>query len=184
MIRRSITEDIESSSELGKADKRFFISSPGEKMKFRRCGKSFRWLEDSGLTIAVHHAELSPYLRERQRGLFGIYPFDVGFLSASGSSDSFGELTENAVAEELVSHGIRPFCYCDRKNGELDFVIAPDDSILPVVVRAGKNYHRHCALKKVMSNEEYGVREAVVFSDDNVKVKGNIVCLPCICLHS
>ena len=75
-------------------------------------------------------------------------------------------------------HGIRPFCYTDKKNGELDFVITVDDAILPVIVSVGKDYHRHSALKKVMADGEYGLKKAVVLSGGNVKVKGNVVYLP------
>ena len=165
-------------SELGKADKRFFISSLGRDMKSGRCGKSFGWLENSGLTIPVHHAVINPYLRKKKHGLFKLFPCDVGLLYASGASDAYGELTENAVVEELVYHGIRPFCYTDKKNGELDFVITVDDAILPVIVSVGKDYHRHSALKKVMADGEYGLKKAVVLSGGNVKVKGNVVYLP------
>lgn len=96
-----------------------------------------------------------------------------------GDSDiNFGSVYENAVTQELVAHGIVPFYYNSKKRGELDFVIELDGKVLPVEVKSGKDYESHRALSNIMDCGEYDLPEAVVFSNDNLKVSGKIIYAP------
>ena len=49
---------------------------------------------------------------------------------------------------------------------------------LPIEVKSGKDYEKHSALDNVMAVEEYGIREAYVFTNDNVKVDGRLTYYP------
>ncbi len=91
---------------------------------------------------------------------------------------NFGSIYENAVAQELVAHGITPYYYNNKKRGELDFVIELDGKILPIEVKSGKDYEVHRALSNIMDCEEYELPEAVVFNNDNLHVIDNIVYAP------
>ncbi len=91
---------------------------------------------------------------------------------------NFGSIYENAVAQELVAHGITPYYYNNKKRGELDFVIELDGKILPFEVKSGKDYEVHRALSNIMDCEEYELPEAVVFNNDNLHVIDNIVYAP------
>ena len=45
-------------------------------------------------------------------------------------------------------------------------------------VQSTKSYEKHSALDNVMSIEEYNIREAYVFTNDNIKVRGKLIYLP------
>lgn len=85
---------------------------------------------------------------------------------------------ENVVAQELHAHGYKLYYYNSKKMGELDFVIEHDGQVLPIEVKSGKAYEKHSALDNVLAVKEYGIREAVVFSNDNVITKGRITYYP------
>lgn len=91
---------------------------------------------------------------------------------------NYGCIYENAVAEELCSNGLNLYYFNSKKQGEIDFVVRINDSILPIEVKSGKDYHRHNALRNVMENEAYDFKKAVVLTNDNVRVVGKIVYLP------
>ena len=50
--------------------------------------------------------------------------------------------------------------------------------VLPIEVKSGKDYTRHRALDHVLQNEAYGIRQAIVFSDENIQVKDNVFYCP------
>lgn len=166
-------------SELERPARRFIVTSLGKGIKAGRCQPCFSWFESTGITIPVHYVEkpILPLEAEKKPGLFKLFPSDVGLLSADYDSSS-SALCETAVAGELLSHGLNLFCYNSRKNGEIDFVLRINTSVLPVIVRSGKENKRHSALKNIMKNEEYDIGRGVVLTDDNMKVRGRVVFLP------
>lgn len=89
-----------------------------------------------------------------------------------------GAVYENVVAQELYAHGYPLYYYNSKKNGELDFVIEHTGKVLPIEVKSGKDYVKHSALGNVMNTAEYGIDEAYVFSNENVKIKGKVTYLP------
>ena len=50
--------------------------------------------------------------------------------------------------------------------------------VLPVEVKSGKHYKRHRALNRVMSQSEYGIKEAIVFDDSTLKVENGVFYAP------
>lgn len=50
--------------------------------------------------------------------------------------------------------------------------------VLPIEVKSGKHYERHRALTHIMEVKEYGLDEALVFTDDSANRKGKIRYLP------
>lgn len=91
---------------------------------------------------------------------------------------NFGAIYENAVAQELKSHGFNLYYFNSKKQGELDFVIKKDDLICPIEVKSGKSYTRHNALRNVINSEEYNINQAYVLCNDNIKTDGAITYLP------
>ncbi len=65
-----------------------------------------------------------------------------------------------------------------KKQGELDFVITYKDKILPIEIKSGKNYERHSALDNILKDSNYNIESAIVFSSDNLVVKGSVTYLP------
>ena len=91
---------------------------------------------------------------------------------------NFGAIFENFAAQELHSHGYPLYYFNSKKQGELDFVIEHECSVLPIEIKSGKNYKRHNALSNVITNPDYAMKAAVVFTSGNVEIQGNILYLP------
>ena len=178
--------------ELNAKNKRFILKRLNEHAKFERVENSFLWLARAGVALPVYNVEEPkvPLLLARSRNLFKLFLNDIGLLASQyaegiqmrivrGDKDiNFGSVYENAVAQELVAHGIAPFYYNNKKRGELDFVIELGGKALPVEVKSGKDYETHRALSNIMDCGEYDLPEAIVFCNDNLRVAGKMVYAP------
>lgn len=178
--------------ELNAKNKRFILKSLNEHAKFDRFENSFLWLANAGVALPVYNVEepKTPLQLSRSRNLFKLFQSDVGLLASQyadgiqlriikGDKDiNFGSIYENAVAQELVAHGLVPYYYNNKKRGELDFVIELNGKVLPIEVKSGKDYETHRALSNIMDCEEYDLPEAVVFCNANLSVSGRIVYAP------
>ncbi len=116
---------------------------------------------------------------------------DVGLLTCLSGMDAvrnlladrpdinYGALYENAVAQELAAHG-RPLFYFKKRNiGELDFLLQNSEQrVVPLEVKSGKGYTRHSALNHALGTPNYGIEEAIVLCNANVKVDGPVSYLP------
>lgn len=113
-----------------------------------------------------------------------------------------GAVYENVAAQELHAHGYPLYYYNSKKSGELDFVVECSGflknrantekctvsavtertemtgTVLPIEIKSGKDYERHSALDNILRVEEYGIKEAYVFTNDNIKTKGRVTYLP------
>ena len=179
-------------SELNARNKRFILKRLNEHAKFDRVENSFLWLTDAGVALPVYNVEepKMPLLLARSRNLFKLFQNDIGLLASQyaegiqmriikGDKDiNFGSVYENAVAQELVAHGIVPYYYNNKKRGELDFVVELDGKVLPIEVKSGKDYETHRALSNIMACGEYDLPEAVVLNNDNLHVVSDIVYAP------
>lgn len=142
--------------------------------------------------IPVYNVEepKTPLLHARSRNLFKLFLSDIGLLAAQyaegiqlriiqGDKDiNHGSIYENAIAQELVAHGVEPYYYNNKKRGELDFVIELGGKILPIEVKSGKDYEIHRALSNIMDCSEYNLPEAVILNNDNLRVEGKLVYAP------
>lgn len=178
--------------ELNAKNKRFILKRLNENAKFERYQNSFLWLKNAGVALPVYNVEEPkiPLLLARLRNLFKLFQNDIGLLAAQYAEGiqlriikgdkniNFGSIYENAVAQELVAHGLEPYYYNNKKRGELDFVIELGNKILPIEVKSGKDYNTHRALSNIMECNEYELSEAIVFNNDNLRVENNIVYAP------
>ena len=178
--------------ELNTKNKRFILKRLNENAKFERYRNSFLWLKNAGVALPVYNVEEPkvPLLLSRSRNLFKLFQSDVGLLAAQYADGiqlqiikgdkniNYGAVYENAVAQELVAHGLEPYYYNNKKRGELDFVIESGGKVLPVEVKSGKDYESHRALSNIMDCKEYNLSEAIVFNNDNMRVEGKIVYAP------
>ena len=163
-----------------------------ENAKFERYQNSFLWLKNAGVALPVYNVEEPkiPLLLARSRNLFKLFQNDIGLLAAQyaegiqmriikGDKDiNYGSVYENAVAQELVAHGLEPYYYNSKKRGELDFVVELGGQVLPIEVKSGKDYEVHRALSNIMDCGEYELPEAVVFNNDNLRVDGKLMYAP------
>ena len=178
--------------ELSAMNKRFILKRLNENAKFERYQNSFLWLKNAGVAVPVYNVEEPkiPLLLSRSRNLFKLFQSDVGLLAAqyadgiqlkiiTGDKNiNFGSVYENAVAQELIAHWITPYYFNNKKQGELDFVIELNGTVLPLEVKSGKDFTSHRALNNVLGNPEYGINEAIVFNNENLKVNGNVIYAP------
>lgn len=178
--------------ELNAKNKRFILKRLNENAKFERYQNSFLWLKNAGVALPVYNVEEPkiPLLLSRSRNLFKLFQSDIGLLAAQytegiqlriikGDKDiNYGSIYENAVAQELVAHGLDPYYYNNKKRGELDFVIELDGKVLPIEVKSGKDYEVHRALSNIMDCQEYDLPQAIIFNNDNLHRDGKFVYAP------
>ena len=178
--------------ELNAKNKRFILKKLNENAKFERYQNSFLWLKNAGVALPVYNVEEPkiPLLLARSRNLFKLFMSDIGLLASQyadgiqlriikGDKDiNFGSVYENAVAQELVAHGVEPYYYNNKKRGEVDFVVEHEGHILPIEVKSGKDYEMHHALSNIMECKDYELTEAIVLSNENMRVAGKIIYAP------
>lgn len=179
-------------SELNAKNKRFILKALNEKAKFERYKNSFLWLADAGVALPTYNVEEPrlPLKLGEQRNLFKLFMSDVGLLASQYAANiaidlltgkteiNYGAIYENFAAQELRAHGYSLYYFNNKKQGELDFVVEDRGEVLPIEIKSGKDYKRHNALSNVMSNEEYSIPRAIVFSNGNVEVVGRISYFP------
>lgn len=179
-------------AEISEKNKRFNFADIKQGLKFERAQDNFIWLQKAGVAFPVFNATEPkiPLLLSEKSNLFKLFLSDVGMLTTmygratkikilSGDKDiNNGALYENVVAQELYVHGYKPYYFNSKKQGELDFLIEYHGEILPIEVKSGKAYAVHSALNNVLSNEDYGIKQAFVFANCNVMVNEKIVYYP------
>ena len=149
--------------------------------RYENYEEEFDYLTASGVAMAVRAISNPhfPLKESEQKNLLKLYINDVGLLTSllygmnanaildDIKSINLGTVYESAVAQELHAHGCPLFYYDNKKLGEVDFII--DDytnlSVLPIEVKSGKDYYVHSALDKFISNKDYSVKDAIVFSN-------------------
>lgn len=179
-------------AELNEKNKRFMIADIRKGLRYGRVEDSFTWLWKAGVALGVFNTTepTVPLMLNEKSSLFKMFLSDVGLLTTiygkacklkivSKEKDvNKGAVYENVVAQELHAHGYSLYYYNSKKKGELDFVVEHAGQLLPIEVKSGKDYEKHSALDNVMAAREYGIEEAYVFTNDNVKVDGKLTYFP------
>ena len=179
-------------AELNEKNKRFMIADIRKGLRYDRVEGSFTWLWKAGVALGVFNTTepTVPLMLNEKSTLFKLFLSDVGLLTTiygkacklkivSKEKDvNKGAVYENVVAQELHAHGYPLYYYNSKKKGELDFVIEHAGRVLPIEVKSGKDYEKHSALDNVMAAREYGIQEACVFTNDNIKVNGKLTYFP------
>lgn len=179
-------------SELDAKNKRFILKNLNEHAKYKRYEDGFLWLKDAGVVIPVYNVEEPkvPLKLSETRNLFKLFSNDVGLLASQyadgiqlkiltgDSSVNIGAVYENVVAEELLTHGITPYYYNNKRRGEVDFVISIGGKVMPIEVKSGKDYQSHTALNNMMADYPDSLYDAIVLSNGNVEVSNKITYVP------
>ena len=180
-------------AELNEKNKRFVLRDADSNARLDRYENSFVWLSNAGVVIPVYNAKepVIPLKLNQTATLFKLFLSDVGLLSSmymdgiqlkilnNEKNINFGSVYENVTAQELKAHGYRNIYYFNsRKQGEVDFLIDWNGTVLPLEIKSGKDYTVHSALSRIMDNPDYEIPEGFVFSNANVRVDGKIVYLP------
>jgi len=179
-------------AELNEKNKRFMIADINKSLRYERISDSFVWLWKSGVALGVFNTTepTIPLMLNEKSALFKLFISDVGLLTTiygkscklkivnKESDINKGAVFENVVAQELHAHGYPLYYYNSKKLGEIDFIVEQSGKTLPIEVKSGKVYNKHSALNNLMNTKEYGIEEAFIFTNDNVKIEGKLNYLP------
>ena len=179
-------------AELNEKNKRFMIADINKNLRYDRISDSFIWLWKSGVALGVFNTTepTIPLMLNEKSALFKLFISDVGLLTTiygkscklkivnKESDINKGAVFENVVAQELHAHGYPLYYYNSKKFGEIDFIVEQNGKSLPIEVKSGKAYNKHSALNNLMNAKEYGIEEAFIFTNDNVKIEGKLNYLP------
>lgn len=179
-------------AELNEKNKRFIIADINKNLRYDRISDSFVWLWKSGVALGVFNTTepTIPLMLNEKSALFKLFISDVGLLTTIyGKSCKLkivnkegdinkGAVFENVVAQELHAHGYPLYYYNSKKLGEIDFIVEQNGKSLPIEVKSGKAYNKHSALNNLLDVKEYGIEEAFIFTNDNVKIDGKLNYLP------
>ncbi len=157
--------------------------------------EEIEYLISSGIALEVKAISNPkfPLVETEHKNLLKLYFNDPGLLTSalyrnnpapvlnSESGINLGSVYECAVACQLAANDNSLFYYDNRSRGEVDFLI--DDystlSAVPIVVKSGKDYKRHVAISRFVSNDEYNVGQAYVISNNRkVECDGKICYIP------
>lgn len=155
----------------------------------------FEYLISSGIALEVKAISQPTYplVQSAGKNLLKLYMNDVGLFTGilyktnikpimeDIASINLGAVYESVVAQELKAHGFSLYYYDNKKNGEVDYLVDDSNtlSVLPVEVKSGKDYHIHSALDKFLTNDNYRVSSAIVFSNErNVFNEGRTTYFP------
>ena len=179
-------------AELNEKNKRFMIADINKNLRYDRISDSFVWLWKSGVALGVFNTTepTIPLMLNEKSALFKLFISDVGLLTTiygkscklkivnKESDINKGAVFENVVAQELHAHGYPLYYYNSKKLGEIDFIVEQNGKSLPIEVKSGKAYNKHSALNNLLDVKEYGIEEAFIFTNDNVKIEGKLNYLP------
>lgn len=177
-------------SQLAKENTKFQYNIIKAKARAKDYELSLSWLRNSNVvlqSIKVNEGKYPLNLYE-QIDTFKVFYSDVGLLSYkagiipsdiltdSDISDKYrGILTENYVAEELLSYG-HPLHYWESNNtAEVDFVIQLDNSSIPLEVKSSNNV-RARSLNLYITR--YLPKYAIRVSTKNFGFENNIKSIP------
>lgn len=191
-------------SQLSKKEKKYKISSLGNKARFRSYEDSFVWLNESmvvntcfnatdpnvGLALSADHTTQKCYMADT--GLLVTQTFmDKSFTENElyravlfdKLSINEGMIMENVVAQMLRANGHKLYFYSrsdtnNRENDmEVDFLIAEGKKIAPIEVKSN-NYVSHSSLDKFRHKFSSKIGNSYILYPKDVMVKDGIIHLP------
>lgn len=184
-------------SNLENKKKRLFFSQvEGRPARSKEYMEEIDYLISSGVALEVKAVSnpVFPLTESSRENLLKLYLNDVGLLTealyknnikavlSDENGINLGSVYECAVGMELASLGQSLFYYDNRHKGEVDFLIDnyEDLSVIPIEVKSGKDYKRHCAISAFVQNQDYKVKFGLVLSNSGeIEIKNNLIYLPC-----
>lgn len=169
-----------------------------ENVKGRRAAdyeEEVEYLISSGTALGVSAISNPkfPLTETERKNLIKLYFNDPGLLTAAlyrtnpvpvlltECGINLGSVYECSVACQLAANENALFYYDNRTHGEVDFLYDDYDSlsVVPIEVKSGKDYKRHVAISRFVSNPEYGIKQGYVLSNSRlVESSGKIRYVP------
>ena len=156
-------------SQLARENKKFVYGAVREGARAADFELAIQWLVDAGIVLRVHRISEArmPLKFYEQLDAFKLFLLDCGLLAcmADTAADQMlvdnkvfiefkGAFTEQYVAQELVSMGIKPYYWSnDRTPAEIDFVVQQDGKAIPIEVKASTNVRSKSLAQFIKDNE-------------------------------
>ena len=156
-------------SQLARENKKFVYGAIRKGAGAADFELAIQWLVDAGIVLRVHRISEArmPLKFYEQLDAFKLFLLDCGLLAcmADTAADQMlvdnkvfiefkGAFTEQYVAQELVSMGIKPYYWSnDRTPAEIDFVVQQDGKAIPIEVKASTNVRSKSLAQFIKDNE-------------------------------
>ena len=156
-------------SQLARENKKFVYGAVRKGARAADFELAIQWLVDAGIVLRVHRISEArmPLKFYEQLDAFKLFLLDCGLLAcmADTAADQMlvdnkvfiefkGAFTEQYVAQELFSMGIKPYYWSnDRTPAEIDFVVQQDGKAIPIEVKASTNVRSKSLAQFIKDNE-------------------------------
>ena len=183
-------------SQLSSKNYRYVSSRVIDKqfLKNNNLEDEFLWLGAAGVALPVFNVTepTIPLALSRERKTLKLFDNDVGLLISqlvdTGIREkllnnekviNYGAPYENAVAQELISHGFDEelFYYNSKAHGEVDFLVTLNNEVLPIEIKSGKlneqQVYNHSALNNLLKTYNHPL--AYVFGETNVVKENDVI---------
>ena len=156
-------------SQLARENKKFVYGAVRKGARAADFELAIQWLVDAGIVLRVHRISEArmPLKFYEQLESFKLFLLDCGLLAcmADTAADQMlvdnkvfiefkGAFTEQYVAQELFSMGIKPYYWSnDRTPAEIDFVVQQDGKAIPIEVKASTNVRSKSLAQFIKDNE-------------------------------
>ena len=159
-------------AQLAKTNTKFMYKLVAEGSNKEKYQTAIEWLQQANMLLSCKKVELphSPLTAYCDESMFKLYLSDTGLLT-SLARINFGEiiqeqtmmyrgfLTENYVAQTLVSHGNELYYWTSGNMAEVDFLLNLQGGIIPLEVKASENVRsRSLHVYKEKYRPEYAIR--------------------------
>ena len=156
-------------SQLARENKKFVYGAVRKGARAADFELAIQWLVDAGIVLRVHRISEArmPLKFYEQLESYKLFLLECGLLAcmADTAADQMlvdnkvfiefkGAFTEQYVAQELVSMGIKPYYWSnDRTPAEIDFVVQQDGKAIPIEVKASTNVRSKSLAQFIKDNE-------------------------------
>lgn len=153
-------------------------------------GEAIEWLVFAGIVLKCQRLEhgFIPIPAYVDLSDFKLYMADIGLLTLRSGmplqtilspveqdNTYLGAMTENYVAQALVSNGYRPYYWQSDGKAEVDFVLQCDEQVIPVEVKKGR---RNRSKSLGVFAEKYHAAYALRISKKNFGFENRIKSVP------
>jgi len=157
--------------QLAKENRKFQFKHIAKGARASLFGESIDWLIRAGVVLKCDRLTTGGMPPETVKDIsaFKLYMCDVGLVTfkanlSRANMDIFdktyiGGITENYVANSLVSNGYNLYYWESDAKAEVDFIVVKDDKIIPIEVKSNehvRSYSLNSYMKKYASG--YGMR--------------------------
>lgn len=174
--------------QLATKNRRFMLSEIAKTARLLRYENAFALLADAGVAMPCYNVTrpTTPLASNEKRNLFKLFLCDTGLLATASLQNiqfdilqgnvgvNQGSILENLFAQQLHANGFALRYFQAKSLGEADFLIQDGKTIVPIAIRAGKNYKKHTPLTNVLAVNKWDLKQAIVFCRGNIE-KGNAV---------